>query len=50
MKERGLLKEMLKYAQYSSQQGYFESLINQNDVNLLFIVIWQLYSKDIFIL
>ncbi|XP_053483368.1 gastricsin-like [Ictalurus furcatus] len=32
MKERGLLKEMLKYAQYSSQQGYFESLINQNDM------------------
>ncbi|KAF5891558.1 gastricsin-like, partial [Clarias magur] len=32
MKERGLLKEMLKYSQYSSQQGYPESLINQNDM------------------
>ncbi|KAM9486430.1 gastricsin-like [Clarias gariepinus] len=32
MKERGLLKEMLKYSQYSSQQGYPESLVNQDDM------------------
>ncbi|XP_027006720.2 gastricsin-like isoform X3 [Tachysurus fulvidraco] len=32
MKERGLLKEILKYSQYTSQQGYSESLINQNDM------------------
>lgn len=40
MKERGLLKEMLKYSQYSSQQDYTESLINQYDVNLTFTEIW----------
>ncbi|KAG7330928.1 hypothetical protein KOW79_004897 [Hemibagrus wyckioides] len=32
MKERGLLKEMLKPSQYNSQQGYNESLINQYDM------------------
>ncbi|KAI5107358.1 nothepsin, partial [Silurus meridionalis] len=32
MKERGILKEMLKSAQFSYQDGYPEDLINQNDV------------------
>ncbi|XP_027006718.2 gastricsin-like isoform X1 [Tachysurus fulvidraco] len=32
MKERGLLKEMLKYPQYRSDDGYNEGLTNQNDM------------------
>ncbi|XP_072541140.1 gastricsin-like [Salminus brasiliensis] len=32
MEERGLLKEILKHSQYSSEQGYFEGLVNQDDM------------------
>ncbi|KAK3543296.1 hypothetical protein QTP70_014041 [Hemibagrus guttatus] len=33
LRERGLLKEMLKYSQYSSQDGNNEKLVNQNDMS-----------------